>query len=176
MSELHGRGADAAADAVDQDALARSQGRLNEHGVVRRHEDFGDAAGFDEVERVRHARAQGRAREDVGGVASASQDPEHSITLAEAGHVRSRRGDGTGELEPGNVTGRVGWSRVAADPLKQVGAVDPGAGDLHEHLVHDRLGSVPFDELEPPVRYREGPQRPSPASVPSLPSHADPFA
>ena len=131
VRELDGRRADAAADRVDQDPLARPQTRLRLERVVRGDEDLGDGRGLLEARG-----SPGSARPSARGVTtysacpppptipktrsptwsgpvtpgpSASTSPANSSPGMSAGDARRR-----GVMAPGTASGRPGSARTPA--------------------------------------------------------------
>ena len=104
MGDLDGRRADAAADGVDQHALAGCEPALGQQGVVRGDERLGDRRGLDEVEVRRDRHRHPLVRHDVLGLPAAADDPEDPVAdLERAGDVRPQRIDLAGILEARDV-------------------------------------------------------------------------
>ena len=122
----HGRRADAAADGVDQDPLARPQPRLGLQGVVRSEEDLGDSRGLLEVEVRGDRHGHPLGRDDVFGLPPAADDPEDPVAdLERPGDARPERLDLAGELQARDVGRHSRRRRVIAPALHQVGPVQP---------------------------------------------------
>ena len=131
--ELDRRGADAAGSPVDEERLPPGEPAPLEDVRPDREEGLGEGRGLNRREAARDGQALGSRGQAVLGVASAGDEGAGLVAHLPAldavadGHDRPRH------LEPGDV-GRAGRGRVAALPLEQVGAVDPGRGHAQEHL------------------------------------------
>ena len=121
-AELHRGEADAAGGAVHEQALARSQRRLREEGVVRGREDLDEAAGAGHSSRSGAAACARSVDDGELGVASAA-----AAGAPSPGCARRRRPRLAGALEARDVGRSARRRRIPPGALEQVGAVDARA-------------------------------------------------
>ena len=150
-AELDRGRADAAGGAVDEQALARPQGRLGEQRVVGGGEDLGDRAGRVQLEALGHGHELALVDDRELGLAAPADDAHDAVALLEAARAGAERGDLAGELQAGDVRRRAGRRGVAALALQDVGAVEPGAAHAHEDLARAGLGVGVLGDLQRPA-------------------------
>ena len=123
---------------VDQDPLARPQGRLDRQVRERRQVRFGEGGRLDVREAVGGGEQHAGGHRDALGVAAAGQQRVHPVARPPPGGGRGvEHLAGHLEAEDGAGAGR---GRVAARALRQVGAVDAGGAHPHERLPRPRVG------------------------------------
>ena len=133
-AELNRRGADTPGATVDQEPLAAAQTGLGEEGVVRCGEHLRDSARRRPVEPVRHGHQNPFVNDGELRLAAAADDRHHPIRDGEATRSGAEGDDLASQLEPGDVLGRSGRRRIAAEPLMHVGAVQARGPNPHKHL------------------------------------------
>jgi len=90
-------------------------------------------ARVDQVQPVRHRHHLPGGDRDPLRVTATGQQRADPVASRPAGHPRAQLGDGAGNLQA-EVLRRARRRRVGAFPLQQVGAVDPGRGNVHDEL------------------------------------------
>ena len=93
----------------------------------------GIAAASTIVSAVGHRQALADRRDRIFGIAAAGEQGADRLADQLGGHVLAGRGDDARDFEAGN-RGRAGRRRIEAAALQHVGPVDPGRGDLDQHL------------------------------------------
>ena len=129
---------------VHQQAFAVGERRVREERVVRGCEHLHEAARLHVVERVGNVERVAFVHRHELGLPASSEQPHRPVTDREAEHARPDRGYGARALEPGDVGRSARRRRVAAGALRQIGAVDAGAGDANQQLAvtGDRVGTL----------------------------------
>ncbi len=133
---------------MDEDALARAQGRLNPERIVRGDEDLGDRPRGVPVERVRYLGDGALVCDEVLGVRGARDDAEDALPLAPESRSGAEGRDLSRELEAGAVGRNARRRRVAPLALEQVRAVEARRADANEDLFDARLGALDVLDLE----------------------------
>ena len=142
VGNLCRRGADAAADGLDQDRLSGAEPSQGDQGIVCGQEDLGNRRRRHEVEVSRDRHGHSLMRHQVLGLCSPGHDPEDTIAnLERPDHVRPKRVDLARVLQTGNVRGNPRGRRVKPAGLQQVGSVHAAGSHAHANLVSPRLGS-----------------------------------
>ena len=101
--DLHGRSADAAVCAVDDEQLARPETGLGQHGIVRRHERLGHRGRGELVELLRHAGHVELVHEHVVGEPASADEPEDPVARSEPPRGRPAGDHRPRDLDPGDV-------------------------------------------------------------------------
>jgi predicted Ser/Thr protein kinase len=147
-NELHGGGADAAGDGVDEDRLAEPQVALRDQRVVGGEKGLGDGGGFFEREIGGDRDGLALVEENVCGHGAAADDGHDAIAGRERGDAGADGGHGAGELEAGDVGGDACRRGVEAHALEDIGAVQAGGGHLDEDLGPGGRPRVDLAEIE----------------------------
>ena len=147
---------------MDEQHLAGPQARLARDGVVGGDERLGDGRRLTLVEDLRHPCDAAFVHRDAIRQAAAADEAEHAVARRPGGDARPAALDGARDLEPGNVRRRARGRRVAARSLLEVGRVEAGEADAHEHVLIPGDGVRPLLEAHDLVaagtREDEGPQ------------------
>ena len=139
LRDLRGRGADSAADGVDQHPLPRLQAAAGDQRVPGGEKGLGNGGRLDERERLGNGQHFVLVDDDRFGVGAAADQAHDPVARTPAGGARPQRLDFAGVLEAGNVGGPAGRRRIVAAALMDVGAVEPGGADPDPDLARPRL-------------------------------------
>ena len=143
-ADLQRRRADAAVRAVHQQRLAHRQPAAGADRVVGGDERLRDGRRVELVQVRRHARDASLVHRHAIRQSPAADEAEHAVTGPESEHLVADRLDRARHLEPGDVGRRARRGRVVAGALVQVGRVEAGVADAHEHLAAagDGIGTL----------------------------------
>ena len=143
--DLHTGGPHTAGGARDQHSLTGVEATLGDEGVV------GGDEGLGEPTRLVEADVVGQEQEVF-----ARQRTVRRLR-ATAHHPIAHGDDDAGELHARDVGGPSGGRGVEAPTLHQVGGVDAGRADFHQHVEGTRFGGGVIADLERTVDDGDGP-------------------
>ena len=129
--------------------LARFETGAGPERVVGGDERLGDAPRLDEIEARGNHRALVGPHREVLGLGPAADDPVDAVAGDRAPRPRHPT-DSTipANSRPGDVGGDARRRRVEPGELEEVGPVDPGAVDPHQHVVGTGFGAGDLDDGE----------------------------
>jgi hypothetical protein len=130
----------AAADGVNKHPVARAHVGLCDECVVRSDECFGNRPHVGPWNVPRCCRDGDCRHGDELGMGATARDTENPVANRSARDISARLHDFPGVLEPGDVARRTRWSWVATLSLMDVGTVESGSSDTHEHVLRPDYG------------------------------------
>ena len=130
-------GADAAGAAVDQDRLALARPAALKDIVPDGKQRFGQRRRLSQGKPGRDRQAVTRVGQAIFAVTAARYQRADLLAVEQPCVPFSRRHDSAGNFEAGD---RRGASRrwITSHTLRDIGPVDPGEGDFHQHLASPR--------------------------------------
>ena len=123
---------DPARPAVDEDSVAIGGEPALEQVDPHREQGFGEGGGLGHAQDFGDGQASARGRDAIFGV-TPTGDKRADAGADEVARPLPRRDHGAGYFQAGNVA-HARRRGIDPHPLENVGAVDPGGGDLDEHF------------------------------------------
>ena len=122
---------------------------LHDEGIEGGDEHLGDGCGITQGDARGYPQGLSFVHHESIGIGAAAHDAHDLVTDGERGHTVPDLDHPTGELHPRDLRSRrgvpgQGRTRIQPPTLQQIGAVEGGGHDLHDHLlgIGDRIGHL----------------------------------